>query len=182
MRSEFTGFDLSTFWEDSDYATENYVDAPPTPQVIKAVEAKLGYKLPAAYVELALIQNGGIPRNTNHRTDAPTSWSDDHIAITGIYSIGSNKLYSLCGGTFNSKFWEEEWGYPSIGIYFADCPSAGHDMLALDYRDCGPNGEPQVVHVDQELDYRITHVADCFSAFIRGLEPDVPGAVPNNRH
>lgn len=171
MSKVFDDFDLSSFWEDSQYARENYVDAAPTPEVIAAVERQLGYKLPASYIELAKAQNGGIPKNTNHRTDEPTSWSDDHIAITGIYSIGSNNLYSLAGETFNSRFWQE-WGYPAIGIYFADCPSAGHDMVALDYRSCGPDGEPSVVHVDQEDDYRITKVADTFEEFIRGLESD----------
>lgn len=172
MSQVFDGFDLSSFWEDSQYAKENYVDAEPTPEVIGAVERQLGYKLPAAYIQLAKTQNGGIPQSTIPRTDEPTSWSDDHIAITGIYSIGSNKQYSLCGETFNSRFWEEEWGYPAIGVYFADCPSAGHNMIALDYRKCGPDGEPEVVHVDQEDDYRITKVAGSFEEFIRGLESD----------
>jgi hypothetical protein len=75
-------------------------------------------------------------------------------------------------GFFGSQFWIEEWGYPPIGIYFADCPSAGHDMLCLDYRACGPDGEPAVVHVAQEWDYQITPVAPSFAAFIRGLEGD----------
>lgn len=172
MPQVFEGFDLSSFWEDSQYAKENYVDAPPTPEVIQAVERQLGYKLPNAYIQLAMTQNGGCPRKTNHRTNQPTSWSDDHISITGIYSIGGNKLYSLCSDTFDSRFWEEQWGYPAIGVYFAGCPSAGHDMIALDYRKCGPEGEPEVVHVDQEDGYRITKVAGSFEDFIRGLESD----------
>ena len=45
-------------------------------------------------------------------------------------------------------------------------------MLCLDYRACGPLGEPQVVHVDQEADYRITFVAENFESFIRGLQSD----------
>ncbi len=52
------------------------------------VERALGYKLPAAYVALMQTQNGGIPRRTCHRTAEPTSWSEDHVALTGIYAIG----------------------------------------------------------------------------------------------
>lgn len=43
-------------------------------------------------------------------------------------------------------------------------------MLCLDYRACGPQGEPCVVHVDEEWDYKITFVAPTFEAFVRGLE------------
>jgi hypothetical protein len=162
-------FDLSSFWKPSDYATRQYVDAPCTPESVAAVEAELGFRLPLAYVALAGFQNGGMPRNTAHRTASGTSWSADHVAITGIFSIGCSKPYSLCG-ELGSRFHMEEWGYPKIGVYFADCPSAGHDMLCLDYRACGPQGEPTVVHVDQELDYTITFVAADFESFIRGLE------------
>ena len=107
------------------------------------VEEQLKHKLPAAYVTLMKMQNGGIPKRTNHRTSEPTSWADDHVAIVGIYSIGKLKTCSLCGEA-GSQFWIDEWKYPAIGVYFADCPSGGHDMLCLDYRECGPTGEPSV--------------------------------------
>lgn len=171
MSAPFTDFDLSDFWEDSDYARREYVGPSFSELDVKRVEKELGFKLPSSYVALMRLQNGGIPKRTNHRTSERTSWAEDHVAITGIYSIGREKTYSLCG-EFNSSFWVEEWGYPPIGAYFADCPSAGHDMLCLDYRKCGPNGEPQVVHIDQEWDYKITFVAANFESFIRGLEGD----------
>jgi hypothetical protein len=45
-------------------------------------------------------------------------------------------------------------------------------MLCLDYRACGPQGEPKVVHSDQEWEYKIVFVAENFEVFIRGLEDD----------
>lgn len=171
MAMVFGDFDLQQFWTPSEYALKDYVDAPLTDQAVAAIERELGYKLPASYVELMQFQNGGIPRRTNHRAKEPTTWADDHIAITGIFAIGSEKPCSLCGA-IGSRFWVDEWGYPPIGVYFADCPSAGHDMVCLDYRACGPTGEPQVVHIDQERDYKIVFVAENFEAFIRGLKDD----------
>ena len=45
-------------------------------------------------------------------------------------------------------------------------------MIALDYRECGPQGEPCVVYVDQSYDYKIIKLANCFEDFIRGLQSD----------
>lgn len=160
----------ANFWEASEYARKEYEAEPVTNDLVSEVEAKLGYRLPHSYVELMRTQNGGIPTRTYYRTNQRTSWAVDHVAITGIYGISASKRNALCGD-FNSQFWIDEWGYPPIGIYFADCPSAGHDMLCLDY-SMGADLEPRVVHVDQELDYRITVLADTFEEFVLGLEPD----------
>ena len=110
----------------------------------------------------------GIPVNTCFPTDVPTSWAKDHVAITGIFGIERKKSYSLCGG-LGSQFMIDDWGYPAIGVAICDCPSAGHDMIFLDYRECGSQGEPKIVHIDQECNYKITPLADNFEAFIRGL-------------
>ena len=165
----FEGFDLTGFWDDSLYALKEYVCEPPTDQLIASVEEELGYKLPASYIWLMKRHNGGIPVNTCYPSDEPTGWAEDHVAITGIFGIGREKDCSLCG-KLGSRFMIDEWEYPAIGVAICDCPSAGHDMIFLDYRACGPQGEPAVVHVDQENDYRITHLADSFEEFIRGLE------------
>lgn len=165
----FEGFDFTNFWDDSAYALEEYVSEPPSDELISSVEQELGYKLPDSYIWLMKQHNGGIPVNTCFSTNTPTSWADNHIAITGIFGIGREKTYSLCG-ELGSQFMIDQWEYPdNIGVAICDCPSAGHDMIFLDYRECGSQGEPQVVHIDQEFDYKITPLADNFEEFIRGL-------------
>lgn len=164
----FAGFDFTGFWDDDDYALKEYVSEPPSDELIAEIEAELGYKLPAAYIWLMKQHNGGMPVNTCFPTDTPTSWAEDHVAITGIFGIGREKSCSLCG-ELGSQFMIDEWEYPAIGVAICDCPSAGHDMIFLDYRECGPHGEPKVVHIDQECDYEITPLADSFEEFIRGL-------------
>jgi len=168
QKSPFSDMSLSDFWDDSEYARSSYQCEPPTDELIDSIEKELGYKLPASYISLMKQQNGGVPRSTCFPTEEPTSWAEDHIAITGIAGIGREKSYSLCGD-LGSQFMIEEWGYPDIGVVICDCPSAGHDVVMLDYRACGKDGEPEVIHVDQEDNYEITFLADNFEAFIRGL-------------
>lgn len=81
--NSFNAFDFNTFWEKSDYADGEYVDEPFTAPVLAGVEAELGFKLPVAYVLLATHQNGGVPRRTVHGVSTPTTWSHDHVALTG---------------------------------------------------------------------------------------------------
>lgn len=164
----FDGFDFTNFWDDDKYALEEYVSRPPSDELILSVEQELGYKLPDAYIWLMKQHNGGTPINTCFPTEEPTSWADNCIAITGILGIGREKAYSLCG-EMGSQFMIDEWKYPAIGVAICDCPSAGHDMVFLDYRECGPQGEPKVVHIDQEYHYKITPLANNFEEFIRGL-------------
>ena len=56
--------------------------------------------------------------------------------------------------------WINEWQYPNIGIPFGQTQSAGHDMYFMDFRSIDKNGEPRIVHIDNEFDNEITVVAD----------------------
>lgn len=164
----FEGFDFTDFWEESAYAQKAYGCGPLTPAALAEVEKALGYKLPAAYVWLMERHNGGVPVNRAVPTKEPTGWAEDHAAIEGIHGISADPdkrggiLYETC-------LMVKEWEYPPVGIAICDCPSAGHDEVFLDYRACGPEGEPKVVHIDQENDYYITPLADNFEEFIRSL-------------
>ncbi|PNY83037.1 SMI1/KNR4 family protein [Deinococcus koreensis] len=150
---------------------EKYSGGTLTPEKVREVEAELGYRLPAGYIAISEIQNGGFPVNICYPTDQQNNWADDHVAIVGIFGIGRENQWTLCG-ELGSQFWVDEWDYPEIGVYFADCPTAGHQMVALDYRECGPQGEPKVVYVDQEDDYSIIELAPDFMTFITGLLPE----------
>jgi hypothetical protein len=134
------------------------------------VEARLGYRLPASYITLMRSQNGGIPGPCCFPADG-LGWAEDHVRISAFKGIGERRLFSLCG-ELGSRHKIDHWDYPDIGIYFGDSPTAGHQMFALDYRDCGHDGEPAVVFVNQERDYRVTRLADDFETFVRGLLPE----------
>ena len=169
----------SDLWDQSEYSVREYGDAPLTDALVAEVEARLGYRLPKAYVDLCKRQNGGLVTRDCHRTNKPTSWADDHICITNIKGIGFRNTWSLSGdlGQGNAI---ENWGYPPVGVYFADCPSAGHDRLCLDYTLLNADGEPAVVHVDQERDYSRTLVASSFENFLAGLESDDAFDLPDD--
>lgn len=164
----FDGFDLEGLFSATAYSDRAYLEPAPSDDTITEIETELGHRLPDAYVELARIRNGGALVRSVFPTAQPNGWADDHVAAEGIAAIGRTSTYSLCGD-LGSAFMEQEWGYPHIGVYFADTPTAGHQMIGLDYRTCGPTGEPSVVWVDQEDDYAIVEIAPNFATFIRGL-------------
>ena len=161
--SNLKDFDWTGFWNDVDYAFESYIGKPVTDKDIKAAEADLGYTLPAAYIELLKKHNGGVVKKNCFIND-----DDDCVYVTGIYGIDRDKKYSLLGEMGN-EFWISKVKYPPIGVVVADTISGGHDMIFLDYRECGPTGEPKVVRVDQECDYSMTPLADNFGDFIKNL-------------
>lgn len=168
VQDDLRSFEFTDFWELSDYASDKYVGRRLNVLQLRLRNVFLPYRLPQSYLNMLLSSNGGLPTRTCFPMSERTSWSEDHIAITGLFGLDRNKTYSITG-KIGSEFMKGEWGYPDIGIYICDCPSAGHDMICLDYRRCSRNGEPQVVHVDQEFGFKITFVADTFEEFIRGL-------------
>lgn len=167
----FKDFDFKNFWSECSYSARDYISVLADDEMIDSVEKELGYKLPGSYIQMMKSQNGGLANKSVFPTAEANSWADDHVAITGIMGIGRERTYSLCGER-GSQFMIDEWGYPAIGVYFADCPSAGHDMILFDYSNCGKDGEPEIVHVDQENDFKKTFLAKDFETFIRGLKAE----------
>ena len=46
----FENFDFTDFWDDDEYAMNEYIGAPPTEEMIEETERELGYKLPESYI------------------------------------------------------------------------------------------------------------------------------------
>jgi hypothetical protein len=152
------------FWTESEYFT----GPPLTDDMIHEAQASLGYKLPQVYLDLLRTKNGGTPRRDCFPTSTPTSWSEDHIALSGIRGIGGE--WGIDSSSLGTEVMIAEWGYPRIGVVVGECPSAGHDVVMLDYSQCGTAGEPRVVHVDTEAEEpQITVLAPNFAEFVAGL-------------
>jgi hypothetical protein len=164
--TSLTASELAEFWgvPDSDTSEEHI-----TPELVHAVETTLGYALPADYVRLLQVQNGGSPKRTCFPTSTRTCWAEDHVAVSCISGLGGRR--GIASPTMGSPHFIESWGYPKLGIVFAESPTAGHDAFMLDYSSCGPRGEPTVIHVGVLMGYEpdITFLAADFATFIRGL-------------
>ncbi|PSO19476.1 hypothetical protein C7G42_14555 [Bradyrhizobium sp. MOS003] len=94
----FNGFDFEGFWDDCAYSLENYVKPPPSDESIASIEREMGgYRLPAAYIDLARRHNGGMVKRNCYPMTQRTGWAEDHIAIEGLYAIGRTSVYSLAG-------------------------------------------------------------------------------------
>ena len=166
----------SQFWDDDRLALEEYVDEAPSDTLIASVETELGYRLPETYLALMKQHNGGIPYATCYPLPNPQEGEQEYVEITGFLSIGRKKPNSLCG-TAGNKLFKEGWHYPDYGVYICDCPSAGFDLILLDYRQCGPDGDPSVAYVDMEK-RQVTTLAPDFATFLQGLVEETELTTP----
>jgi len=161
--------ELQNFWKDSEYSKTEY-EEPFLEQTIQKVETEFGYKLPASYISFMKQHNGGILKKRHFKVDESTS-----IELEGFISLGETVTHSILG-QFGSAFWIDDWEYPNIGIYICDTSSGGHDMICLDYSK--QKREPEVVHIDQSENYKITVLAENFEEFIRKLENEEENVTP----
>ncbi|ARE73776.1 1,3-beta-glucan synthase regulator [Streptomyces sp. Sge12] len=130
--------------------------------MIRQAEEALQVRLPKSYIDLLLVQNGGVLQNRCYPTDFPNSWAQDHVCIDVIWGIGGEWGVDIISSNMIT-----EWGYPDVGVVLGLMPSGGHDTVMLDYSDCGPLGEPAVAYVDENRVPR--RIAGSFSEFLGGL-------------
>jgi hypothetical protein len=152
---------LAGVFDGSDY----YTGSPLTDAMVADVERVLGYRMPADYVRLLFVKNGGTPRRQCHATGG-TSWSDNHVRVTSLFGIGGR--WGIDSEEFGTRRMIQQGGFPEIGIIIGWTPTAGHDAIMLDYSACGRDGEPRVVLMDAESGESEV-LADGFAAFLEGL-------------
>ena len=96
VAANFEGFDFTSFWRDDAYARKAYISPAPSDALIASTEDELGYKLPAAYVALMKLHNGGVPHHRCFPAEGPTGWAEDHVALTGFSgSVATRTVRSL---------------------------------------------------------------------------------------
>ncbi|MCI0640159.1 MAG: SMI1/KNR4 family protein [Gemmataceae bacterium] len=153
---------MDDFWHD---VVDEYTGPPLTDDMVRVAEKIIGRKLPESYLRLLRIRNGGYPRRDCFPTSQPNSWAEDHIQIQTVFGVGFD-----LGIDGPRGFKLRDRGCPDLGIVIADTPSGGHDFILLDYRACGPHGEPKVAHVETEGGVSAPVViAPDFETFARGL-------------
>lgn len=147
-----------------------YGSMPPlSPRSIAEAETTLGVRLPLSLLAMLEIQNGGIVADgyASFPTSEPTSWSEDHVPFDFLMGIAppGDELTLL-----DTPYLVEEWGLPSpIVLLTGD----GHTWIGLDYRGCGPRGEPSVSWFDADHETELLLAPD-FRSFVEGLRPGPP--------
>ena len=162
----FDNFDWDAFWYNDSNKLPHFKGGTLKEEDIKHVEEEFGYRLPDSYIELLKSQNGGAPFYTLCYYEEDEEFIP--VYLTAIYGVDSKLDYSICGDS-GAKMIYEKWGYPDIGLPIAFTINDGHEMVFLDYSDCGSKGEPKVVLIDRENNYKKTLLAENFEAFIKSL-------------
>lgn len=139
---------------------KRYVGPRLTDEMVSAAEANLGVKLPAALVELFRESNGGFMKKPCF--DVTGQEGDDCMRHVG--GIGWD---GGLDGELGSLYMAEEWSYPAGLLWIA---GDGHTGVFLDYRSCGPQGEPAVAWYDAEFEIPPIHLADTFAEFLGQLK------------
>lgn len=153
----------AAFWGGGDYG----VQPPLTGEAVREAECVLGVTLPTALLDLLRVRNGGgvAAGHNAFPTSRPTSWSEDHVPFADLMGIGRREgMLSL----LDTPYLVGEWELPSPIVLLS---GDGHYWIGLDYRTCGPDGEPSVAWFDAELGTELA-LAESFPAFVEGLASD----------
>ncbi|MFA6044090.1 MAG: SMI1/KNR4 family protein [Phycisphaerales bacterium] len=134
---------------------------------------QLGVRLPAELLAVLRVRNGGQIRLSSFKLPSPAAkqyglkvYSLSRLA--GVHPTHSDAI------TQQTAVARAEWELPDGLIPLC---GDGHTWCCLDYRACGPEGEPSVAHIDLEQSHEFT-LAPNFAAFISKLFRDPESLTP----
>jgi SMI1/KNR4 family protein SUKH-1 len=165
-------FDIvaASFWDPNDPRQA----LPPFDEAGRAnAEAILGVDLAAALLHLLRIKNGGrVAAQWRAHPAARNHWAIDHVPFREILGLGPTGSGAPRLTMLDTPYLVAEWDLPTPVVLLS---GDGHWWVALDYRVSGPQGEPSVAWIDNEMGEELT-LAPNFRTFVEGLMP-----VPDDR-
>lgn len=150
----------SEFWYHN-----SYNHPPLTDEMLASAEKGLDVKLPALFVELLRLQNGGYTKGFAFPMIEKTSWAEDHIPLSDMFGIVTNHSVDTALNILQTPYLTNEWGLPERQVLLT---GEGHWWITLDYRG---GTEPTVKWIDVERGDEV-HIADSFEDFFNGLVPE----------
>ncbi|MBS0196197.1 MAG: SMI1/KNR4 family protein [Planctomycetes bacterium] len=153
------------------------IACPATETEIAAAESALGVTLPPAYKAVLLVRNGGsLLRSIFSLKVAPPKQSHARkkYQVSSLAGVGTGagenivEMRELAG---------REWDVPAMLLPLC---GDGHWWCCLDYRVCGPHGEPSIAHYETAEDGRDVDflIAESFHTLIKGLRVDPESLTP----
>jgi len=147
------------FWDRS----ESYgVQAPLTEAMVEDAEATLGLRLPADFLTLLRVQNGGSPVAEFDAYPLPDP--EGYAPFEDVAGVGQGREALTI---LDSPYLTKEWEMPKELVLLS---GDGHTWIALDYRGCGPEGQPSLTWFDNEMEFEVA-LAPSFRSFVEGLRP-----------
>jgi hypothetical protein len=161
--SEYEGNDMAIpidrFWR-----SNHYEHPPLTDEMVSSAEEQLGVRLPAEYLALLRLQNGGYTHGFGFPMTQPTTWAKDHVPLNDLSGIVTDPSIRTAQNILDTGYMTEEWGLPPRQVLLS---GDGHWWITLDYRS---GDSPSVAWIDVECSEDI-QVAPTFRAFLEGLRP-----------
>lgn len=150
--------DKSDFWD------LNYYNHPPlTDDMINLAEELLNIKLPALFIELLKVQNGGFTKGFAFPVIGKVASIESYVPLHELFGIVTNEYVWSEQNILDSRYMAEEWGLPGKQIFLA--VDEGPKYITLDYSS---GDVPSVRWIDLEKN-EDKRIAKAFDAFFNGL-------------
>ena len=155
-------YSADEFWE----ASDSDDDGRPllTDAALAEAEQTLGVTLPAEYVQLLRMQNGGTTVPMAYPMAQRTSWSAVHVPLFELFGIQAEDAGVDELSILDTPYLTAEWDLPPRQVLLS---GEGHWWITLDYRR---GAQPSVAWIDVEVGEDL-QIAPTFIEFLNGLVP-----------